>query len=192
MALVICPECGNKISQYADICNQCGFPLQKYLDKNKITDLTKTLICPKCGGYDYICEFTEDNSIYIACEYCHTPYVQTELDAKAFEKNSLHEWQKGNKDFEADMAKKYGNGEFDEDAYRHRKEIIAKRVREREIAKSNHVTQNQQNIPKCPTCQSTNIKKISATSKATNAALFGLFGNKRKKQFHCNNCGYEW
>ena len=192
MALVICPECGNKISQYADICNQCGFPLQKYLDKNKITDLTKTLICPKCGGYDYICEFTEDNSIYIACKYCHTPYVQTELDAKAFEKNSLHEWQKGNKDFEADMAKKYGNGEFDEDAYRHRKEIIAKRVREREIAKSNHVTQNQQNIPKCPTCQSTNIKKISATSKATNAALFGLFGNKRKKQFHCNNCGYEW
>ena len=126
MALVICPECGSKISQYADICNQCGFPLQKYLEKNKITDLTKTLICPKCGGYDYICEFTEDNSIYIACKYCHIPYVQTELDATAFEKNSLHEWQKGNKDFEADMAKKYGNGEFDEDAYRHRKEIIAK------------------------------------------------------------------
>ena len=50
----------------------------------------------------------------------------------------------------------------------------------------------QKNIPKCPTCQSTNIKKISATSKATNAMLVGLFGNKRKKQFHCNNCGYEW
>lgn len=46
--------------------------------------------------------------------------------------------------------------------------------------------------PKCPTCQSTNIKKISATSKATNAVLFGLFGNKRSKQFHCNSCGYEW
>lgn len=52
--------------------------------------------------------------------------------------------------------------------------------------------ETHQNIPKCPTCQSTNIKKISATSKATNAMLFGLFGNKRKKQFHCNNCGYEW
>lgn len=46
--------------------------------------------------------------------------------------------------------------------------------------------------PKCPTCQSTNIQKISATSKVTNAALFGLFGNKRNKQFHCNSCGYEW
>ena len=50
----------------------------------------------------------------------------------------------------------------------------------------------QKNIPKCPTCNSTNINKISTTSKAVNVALFGLFGNKRKKQFHCNNCGYEW
>ena len=48
------------------------------------------------------------------------------------------------------------------------------------------------NIPKCPTCQSTNLKKISASSKVINTALFGLFGSKRHKTFHCNNCGYEW
>lgn len=46
--------------------------------------------------------------------------------------------------------------------------------------------------PKCPTCQSTNLKKITVTSKAMNTALFGLFGTKRNKTFHCNNCGYEW
>ncbi|MBC5688229.1 hypothetical protein H8S37_04705 [Mediterraneibacter sp. NSJ-55] len=50
----------------------------------------------------------------------------------------------------------------------------------------------ESNKPKCPTCQSTNIRKITTASKATNAVLFGLFGNKRKMQFHCNNCGYEW
>lgn len=50
----------------------------------------------------------------------------------------------------------------------------------------------ESNKPKCPTCQSTNIRKISATSKLTNVVLFGLFGNKRNKQFHCNSCGYEW
>lgn len=48
------------------------------------------------------------------------------------------------------------------------------------------------NKPKCPTCNSTNLKKISATSKVVNTAVFGLFGTKRFKQFHCNNCGYEW
>ena len=50
----------------------------------------------------------------------------------------------------------------------------------------------QANVPKCPTCQSTNLKKITVTSKAMNTALFGLFGTKRHKTFHCNNCGYEW
>ncbi len=48
------------------------------------------------------------------------------------------------------------------------------------------------NVPKCPTCQSTNLRKISTTAKAANTALFGIFGTKRHKTFHCNNCGYEW
>ena len=47
-------------------------------------------------------------------------------------------------------------------------------------------------LPKCPTCSSTNLKKISVTSKAVNTAMFGIFGTKRHKTFHCNNCGYEW
>lgn len=68
-----------------------------------------------------------------------------------------------------------------------RNQLEQKRVNERA-----QYQQQTQNSPKCPTCQSTNIKKISATSKATNAILFGLFGNKRNKQFHCNSCGYEW
>ena len=48
------------------------------------------------------------------------------------------------------------------------------------------------NKPKCPTCTSTNVKKISGTSKVVNTAIFGIFGTKRYKTFHCNNCGYEW
>lgn len=48
------------------------------------------------------------------------------------------------------------------------------------------------NFPHCPTCGSTNLKKISTTSKAVNTVAFGIFGTKRHKTFHCNNCGYEW
>ena len=53
-------------------------------------------------------------------------------------------------------------------------------------------TVGTENTPKCPTCQSTRIHKISASSKVINTALFGLFGSKRHKTFHCDNCGYEW
>lgn len=61
-----------------------------------------------------------------------------------------------------------------------------------QIAHANAVAREWQNKPKCPTCTSTNIKKISSTSKAVNTAIFGIFGTKRYKTFHCNNCGYEW
>ena len=59
---------------------------------------------------------------------------------------------------------------------------------ETEIKPQRH---EEHNIPKCPTCGSSNIEIISMTSKITNTMLFGIFGNKRKKQFHCNNCKYE-
>lgn len=47
-------------------------------------------------------------------------------------------------------------------------------------------------LPHCPTCNSTNVKKISAGAKAVSVGLFGIFSQKVKHQFHCNNCGYEW
>lgn len=50
----------------------------------------------------------------------------------------------------------------------------------------------QSNIPKCPTCGSSNIKRVSGTSKAVSVVMFGLLSQKVKKQFRCNNCGYEW
>lgn len=63
---------------------------------------------------------------------------------------------------------------------------------QQQIAHANAVAREALNKPKCPTCQSTNLKKISTTSKAVNTAMFGIFGTKRNKTFHCNNCGYEW
>lgn len=56
----------------------------------------------------------------------------------------------------------------------------------------NILIQPNLNIPKCPTCNSTNIKKISGLSKAGSVAMFGIFSQKVKHQFKCNNCGYEW
>jgi hypothetical protein len=50
----------------------------------------------------------------------------------------------------------------------------------------------QINIPKCPTCQSVDVKKISVISKTGSVALWGVFSQKVKKQWHCNNCGSEW
>ena len=52
--------------------------------------------------------------------------------------------------------------------------------------------ENAKPVVECPYCHSTNTKKITATSKAVNIALFGIFGNKRKYQWHCNKCGSDF
>lgn len=61
--------------------------------------------------------------------------------------------------------------------------------------KSSCVTMNfQQSKPvvTCPYCHSTNTSKISTTAKVVNIALFGIFGQKRKHQWHCNNCSSDF
>ena len=61
-----------------------------------------------------------------------------------------------------------------------------------QIAYNNAVAKELLNKPKCPTCSSTNVQKISSLSKAGSVAVFGIFSQKVKHQFKCNNCGYEW
>ena len=58
--------------------------------------------------------------------------------------------------------------------------------------KDNVYIDNLKIIPKCPTCGSTNLTKITTMDRAMNIALFGILGNKRKYQWHCNSCKYNW
>lgn len=44
----------------------------------------------------------------------------------------------------------------------------------------------------CPYCQSKNTSKVGALDKMVNTAIFGFFGTKRHKQWHCNQCNSEW
>lgn len=43
-------------------------------------------------------------------------------------------------------------------------------------------------IVECPYCHSVNTSKISAVSKAGSVAMFGIFSQKVKHQWHCNSC----
>lgn len=43
-----------------------------------------------------------------------------------------------------------------------------------------------------PYCHSTNTKKISNDTKAGSVAMFGIFSQKVKHQWHCNSCGSDF
>lgn len=44
----------------------------------------------------------------------------------------------------------------------------------------------------CPYCHSKDTKKITTTSKVVNTAVWGIFGTKRYKQWHCNSCNSDF
>ncbi len=46
--------------------------------------------------------------------------------------------------------------------------------------------------PRCPYCNSENLTRITSFDKVVNIAMFGILGNKRKYQWHCNNCKTNW
>jgi predicted amidophosphoribosyltransferase len=68
MALINCPECNSKLSEYADLCLKCGLPRQKFAmvqaEKSRLKRPVTTdesfsaqnipsnpsaALCPKCG-----------------------------------------------------------------------------------------------------------------------------------------------
>lgn len=178
MSLIICPECKKEVSQYAESCQGCGFPIKQFMEENGLYDTSKILLCPKCGEqYGGFKNITDP--IYIKCKYCGCNVVQTDITWDEF-------YDKYGYRNEIEFTNKYGNNQFSQEAFEHRLNMI-------DSEKHNQSQSTQQpSVPHCPTCGSSNIHKISITSKAINASLFGLLGNKRTKQFHCNNCGYEW
>lgn len=86
MSKVFCPECGKILSQYAETCPDCSFPIAKYVKDANLTDFSKTFVCPKCGYW------SDMNSIAgeIMCEYCHLPMFQTDEDGDVTLKATLN------------------------------------------------------------------------------------------------------
>lgn len=134
--------------------------------------------CEKCGGtgvldFDVCAQCGSRNS--------YKPVPHEYVDDYAI-KDSLKQ------QFISNIVKSSPN--FDQECWDRREAFKEVQKHNEELLANDKVKQS--NIPKCPTCQSTNINKITITSKAMNTALFGFFGTKRYKTFHCNSCGYEW
>ena len=60
------------------------------------------------------------------------------------------------------------------------------------VSPSANSPQAQKHKPRCPFCNSENLTRITSFDRAVKAAIFGLLGNKRKYQWHCNNCKTNW
>lgn len=68
------------------------------------------------------------------------------------------------------------------------KKFVSKEEEEKRERELNRKFSHPSPLVTCPYCSSVNTSKISTTSKVVNTAIFGIFGTKRHKQWHCNDC----
>lgn len=189
MALVICPDCKKEISQKAEMCPHCGFPVKNFIVENKI-DVSKVLICPKCAalyGKDYIQFFPS----HLQCEECGTTLITTNEDIdEMFTLSCTKKYFEKYTNRCVELAKQYGNNQFDEDTFNERLQRRDERIAEYERNRIKNSTPI--NTPKCPTCGSTNIQKIGAVERGASILGLGLFSKKINKTYKCKNCGLTW
>lgn len=148
---------------------------KKSMDEHMLTDVTKILLCPKCGhqygGFDI-----NNDDIYIKCRFCNSFVVQTNITWEEFYKNYGYQ-------NEVMFINEYGNNQLSEDSYQHRLTMI-----KQENEKRNKKQQPSTPQATCPYCNSTNTKKISTTKRAGSIIGLGILSKKIGKQWHCNSC----
>lgn len=186
MALIICPECGKKVSQYAKICLECGFPIQDFMKENNLIDLKKIFICPKCGTFSG--GFGEESDpVRLKCKFCKIPLIQTDVTGDESLNNLAKCIDDGNPlTYYERLADEVGGHQLSKEACEYRKQ----QCRKYNAAKREEPTPS--NLPTCPTCGSTNIQKISGTKRWLSTGLFGLASSDVGKTMKCKNCGYKW
>lgn len=192
MSKVFCPECKKILSQYAESCPDCSFPIAKYIKDANLTDFSKTFVCPKCGNW------SDTNSIVatIMCEYCHAPMYQTIENERTTGKATAYPKTAEEQDaYIYSLLERCGKtDEYSEEAHQNFRRKLHEWAEEERKKPSQPVSQQQSTPasttqPHCPVCQSTNIEKIGMFKRMLSTSMFGIASDKVGKQWHCKDCG---
>lgn len=188
MALVICPECNKKISQYTENCPICGFPLKTFIEENNFSNITGVLVCPKCAevydGWNIRYGLPQN----LKCKYCNTILAQTDENTEEMYKLAANLPDDEFNEKCIELAIKYGKNKFDYKANQYmrqkRSENIENTIKRLEAEQQ---ASCQQSIPKCPKCGSTAIE----SAQRGYSLITGFFGSGKTMNY-CKNCGYKW
>lgn len=165
MAIILCPECKNKISSKANTCPNCGCPVI-------INESIK--IC-KINGIEY--DFTNFYNRIITVKRNNGLWGDKDFEAVIYEISALtglsSPFRLCQIIAETETVPEEYNGETMDEF----------RAKQRTI---------QASKPKCPTCGSTNIRKIGTGERVASVVGLGLLSKKINKTWKCNNCGHTW
>lgn len=166
MSLLKCPECNHDVSEYAEVCPNCGCPIDIIKNKQpKINGHIYSIVNGEEKDITYFVEKVLDESwVYNIPEFKSKIWKELDILSIPTVVNAIKE---------NNGSPKVINGEKASE-YKKRREQI------------------QASLPKCPTCHSTNIKKIGTGERVASVVGLGLLSKKINKTWKCCNCGYTW
>ncbi len=172
MSLVKCIECGNKVSEFAEMCPNCGCPIGIILN-------SKNNYCHKIK--------IDSGREYDLTDFDKTVDTETLQSVVSIARMLMHNYQIPGVDAKliGDVIA-FNNNQIPADYNEALEKMRASNRARREKAEAFK--------PKCPMCGSTNISKISTLSRASSVIGFGILSKKIGKQWQCNNpkCKHMW
>lgn len=194
MAIIECPECGGKVSEHAEYCIHCGFPLKK-INKNNIKvdntliDISK--IKTIYNNYNSI----DQNKLYQICNWRYKKNCLPNYKNKTMPK---FEGSKGftGGDLIQEICRTFNwwnnNGKMHltykliVECINHNFEYFEFNTADYQSVAPTPQPSVPTNQVRCPKCGSTSI-----TTEEQGYGLFGWIGASQKKNL-CQKCGYKW
>lgn len=174
MALIKCPECGKDVSDKAEVCIHCGYPMRQVISSS--TPSLKKVCIPCCNGTDYkikaikiireVTGLSLADAKNLSEQAC--PVVIKNVDANTAEQVAKQFLKAGIRaqviDFDKEPA-----FDFDKEP----------------IFETNPL--NDMTAPRCPKCGSTSI----ATVNRGYSLMWGFIGSGKPMNV-CQKCGYKF
>lgn len=196
MALIKCPECNKEVSDKAEICVHCGYPISKWI-KEKNSDLSQSNEDIKDDNPNNIYLYREkEYNLTELVDYIKEnthPDVEINSQTWAEARHILRTYISIGK--EEDLLISYihkyrmlGTTKDRKKYYEHKKTHVSHTQFNYAPAYSNknNMYNPPQNVVRCPRCGSTSV-----TTEEQGYGLFGWIGASQKKNL-CQKCGYKW
>lgn len=172
MALITCPECGEKISDKADICIHCGYPIKNYIDENsKIEEENKYCIV---NGVKY--DFSPIlksilNNEHKSSKMMDQMFPEISPSTRTYIHSIIYNTHK--------IPEVYSKKLFDE--------VWDKKYQEKQREKLIQKGIDPDAPAACPSCGSTQF----STLQRGHSLIFGWLGSGEPQNV-CQKCGYKW
>ena len=196
MALIRCPECSKEVSDKAEICVHCGYPISKWIkEKNSDSSQSNEDIKDDNPNNIYLYREKEYNLTELVDYIKENTHPDVEINSQTWAeaRHILRTYISIGK--EEDLLISYihkyrilGTTKDRKKYYEHKKAHVSHTQFNYVPAYSNknNMYNPSQNVVHCPRCGSTSV-----TTEEQGYGLFGWIGASQKKNL-CQKCGHKW